>query len=314
MIDYLVYLLTMMGIYGIVAISLNLQYGFTGLVNLGQIAFFALGAYTSAILVALLGMPFIVGVIGAMVVAGLFGAVMALPTAHLQQDYWAISTLAAAEIVRIFFLNVTFGGTYVGGPFGITGIPRPLRDAFANPSTYGWFYLGLVAVAVLVSYAFARWLTQSPFGRALKAIREGDEVPLALGKDPRSLRMRAMVVGGILGGLAGALFAHFNAFISPRYFLPLETFIVWAMVILGGAANNKGALLGSVIIMALYNSTRFLADALDFIDPQLLASLRMVVIGLLITAVILFMPRGLLPEHRRRYDDKGSRHDVPQRR
>lgn len=301
MIDYLVYLITMMGIYGILAISLNLQYGFTGLVNLGQVAFFALGAYGSAILVALLGMPFVVGIVGGMVLAGVFGGLMALPTAHLQQDYWAIATLAAAEIVRIFFLNVTFGDPYTGGPFGITGIPQPLRDAFATPSAYGRFYLVLVVIAVVVIHAFCRWLTQSPFGRALKAIREGDEVPLALGKDPRSLKIRAMIVAGVMAGLAGALFAHFNAFISPRYFLPLETFIVWAMVILGGAANNKGALVGAVIIQALYNSTRFLADAVGFIDPQVLASLRMVVIGLLITAVVLFMPRGLVPERRRRY-------------
>lgn len=301
MIDFLVYLLTMMGIYGILALSLNLQYGFTGLVNLGHVVFFMLGAYISAILVLLAGMPFLVGLLGGTVAAALFGGLMALPTAHLQQDYWAISSLAAAEIVRLFFLNTTLGSPYTGASFGISGIPQPLRAAFDSPSAYGWFYLGIVALAVAACLVLVRWLTGTPYGRALKAIREGDDVPLALGKDARSLRIRAMVIGGALGGLAGALFAHFNAFIDPRYFLPLETFIVWAMVIVGGAGNHFGALLGAVIIQALYNSTRFVGDSLAFIDADVVASLRMVVIGLLITGVVLFMPRGLLPEPRRRY-------------
>lgn len=303
MFDFLIYLTTMTGIYGILALSLNLQYGFTGLVNLGHIVFFMLGAYTSAILVMLAGLPFLVGVLGGIVVAGLFGGLMALPTAHLQQDYWAISTLAAAEIVRIVILNTELSGPYVGASFGISGIPQPWRDAFPSPAAYGLFYLGLVAAAVVLAYAFVRWLTGTPYGRALKAIREGDDVPLALGKDPRSLRVRVMVVGGGLGGLAGALFAHYNAFIEPQYFLPLETFIVWAMVILGGAGNHLGVLIGAAIVQALYNSTRFLAGYFDFIDPQLMASLRMIAIGLLITAVILYMPRGLLPEPRKRYGD-----------
>jgi len=306
MIDFLVYLFTIIGIWGILALSLNVQFGFTGLVNLGHIVFFMLGAYVSAILVILAGMPFLVGVLGATVAAGLFGGLMALPTAQLQQDYWAISTLAAAEIVRIFFLNTTLGGPYIGASFGISGIPQPLRDAFASPAAYGWFYFAIVAVALAGSYFFVRWLTATPFGRALKAIREGDEVPLALGKDARSLRVRAMIVGGALGGLAGALFAHFNAYIAPNYFLPLETFIVWAMVILGGAGNHKGVLVGAVVIEALYNSTRFLAAHVGFIDPGTLASLRMIVIGLLITGVVMYMPRGLMPEPRRRYGARNA--------
>jgi len=301
MIDFLVYLFTLIGIYGLLALSLNLQYGFTGLVNLGQIVFFMIGAYVSAILVSLLGLSFLVGVGGAIVAAGLFGGLMALPTAHLQQDYWAISTLAIAELGRIFSLNTTLGGEYVGGSFGISGIDQPLRDSFATPSAYGWFYLAIVAVAVLGVYGFMRWLTATPFGRALKAIREDDNVPLALGKDARWLRVRAMAIGGAVGGLAGALFAHFNAFISPNYFRPLETFVVWAMVIVGGAANHRGVLVGGVIVYSLYNSTRFLAEYVTFIDAETLAALRMVVIGLLITAVVLYLPRGLFPEPRRRY-------------
>lgn len=301
MIDFLVYIATMVAIWGILALSLNVQYGIAGLVNLGHVVFFLIGAYSSAILVLLLGLPFVVGFAGAVVLAALFGALMALPTAHLQQDYWAISTLAAAEIVRIVMLNTQLGGPYTGGAYGIDGIPRPLRELVDSGGAYGWLYLGIAAIALLVCYLFVQWLTRTPFGRALKAIREGDDVPLALGKDARSLRIRGMAVGGALGGLAGALFAHYNTFIEPRYFMPLETFIIWAMVILGGAGNFRGAIVGAVIIQALYNGTRFLGNEVDFIPADVMAAMRMVIIGLLVVGVILFMPQGLFPEPRRRY-------------
>jgi ABC-type branched-subunit amino acid transport system permease subunit len=152
-----------------------------------------------------------------------------------------------------------------------------------------------------VAYVVVTRLAAMPIGRTLKALREGDEVPLALGKNVSSFRIRAMAVGGALGGFAGALFAHYNAYIGPEYFLPLETFIIWSMVILGGAGNFVGVLVGTFIIQAIYNGTRFIAPLVN-IDAQVLGPLRMIVIAVLIILVILFMPRGLVPERRRRYD------------
>ena len=142
---------------------------------------------------------------------------------------------------------------------------------------------------------------RTPFGRALKAIREGDAVPLALGKRVSSFRIRAMAIGGGIGGFAGALFAHYNAYIGPEYFLPVETFLIWAMVIVGGAGNVIGTLVGTVVIMGISNSTRFIAPLLN-IDAQVLGPLRMVVIGALVIVVVMFVPRGLLPETRTRFD------------
>jgi branched-chain amino acid transport system permease protein len=299
MIDFLTYLLTIIGIWAILALSLNLQYGLTGLVNLGHIAFFMLGAYGSTILTVVVGTNVVVGLIGGVLLAAAFGALIALPTANLQQDYWAISTLAAAEIVRLFFKNTTIGGTYQGGPHGYSDIPQPLLDTLGNQG-FGVFYLVLVAAFLALAWGLVQWLTGMPFGRALKAIREGDEVPRALGKDARWLRIRAMALGGGVAGLAGVLYAHFNAFVDPTYFKPLETFIVWSMVILGGAGNHLGALVGSLIIQAIYNSTRFLAGVVP-LDADTLGSLRMVVIGVLIILVIIFLPKGLVPERVRRY-------------
>ena len=301
-ISFLVYLAIMMGIYGILSLSLNLQYGFTGLANFGQVAFFCLGAYVSTIIVLPLGMPFILGLVGGMIVAGLFGYIIAIPTADLKEDYWAIVTLAAAEIVRIFFLNedwVVGGGPYVGGAFGVGGIPQPLRSHF-SAQTYPFFYLTIVMLALAATYLVINRLTQSPFGRVIKSIREGDSLPLAMGKDVRKFRVRVMAIGGSFGGLAGSLWAHYHGFISPNEFLPLETFIIWAMVIVGGKGNNKGAIVGAVIIMAFYNSTRFLKDYLP-IEEVTLASLRMVAIGILIVLAMLFMKDGLIKEKKALY-------------
>jgi branched-chain amino acid transport system permease protein len=304
--EFLVYLVTIAGIWGILSLSLNLQYGVAGLVNLGHVVFFMLGAYVSTILVVIAGLPIIIGMVAGAVAAALFGMLMALPAANLKEDYWAITTLAAAEIVRIIFLNTRLGGQgqYVGEAFGVSGIPRPLRAWFDahgfSLADYNLFYMVLVLLCLAAAYLLVTYLARQPFGRTLKAMREGDEVPLALGKPVGSLRVRVMAVGGLLGGLAGALFAHYNAYISPEYFLPVETFIVWAMVILGGAGNFLGALLGTVVIQALYNSTRFIAPLLH-IDAQVLGPLRMITIAVLIIAVILYLPHGMLPERRRRY-------------
>ena len=302
--EFLVYLVTIAGIWGILSLSLNLQYGIAGLVNLGHIVFFMLGAYTSTILVVIVGWPIWLGIPAGAVAAALFGMLMALPAANLREDYWAISTLAAAEIVRVIFLNTSLGGPYVGQAFGVSGIPRPLRDWFESQgysiADYNLFYMVLVLACLAGAYVLVTYLAGTPFGRALKALREGDEVPLALGKSVASLRIRVMAIGGGLGGFAGAMFAHYNGYIAPEYFLPVETFIIWAMVILGGAGNFLGALVGTVIVQVIYNSTRYLAPLLN-IDAQVLAPLRMIVISLLIIGVILFVQKGILPERRRRY-------------
>jgi ABC-type branched-subunit amino acid transport system permease subunit len=303
-INFLVYLAIMMGIFAILSVSLNLQYGFTGLANFGQVAFFCLGAYATTIVTLTFNMSFFLGLIASMVLAGLFGYIIAIPTADLREDYWAIVTLAAAEIVRLFFLNedwVVGGGPYRGGAFGVGGIPQPFRSYF-SVQAYPFFYLGIVVVCVLFTYLIINRLTSSPFGRVLKSIREGDDrLAQAMGKDVKKFRVKAMAIGGMFGGLAGCLWAHYYGFISPEQFVPLETFIVWAMVIVGGKGNNKGAILGAVIIIIFYHSTRYLKDYVP-INEVTLASLRMVAIGILIVIVMLFMKEGIVKEKRTIYE------------
>lgn len=299
MIDFTVYLLTIVGIYGLISLSLNFQYGQTGLVNFGQVAFFMVGAYFSSIATAILGLPVGVGFVAAIIAGGILGALMALPIGDLRQDYWGIATLAAAELIRIIFLNTNLGSEYVGASYGISGIPAPFREYFSSSNTYGYAYLALVALCVLGAYLLVTWMDRSPYGRLLKGIRESDEVARALGKDVRNARVWSLIIGGAIAAAGGSLYAHFVGFIDPRFFMPLETFLIWAMVIMGGPGNNLGALVGTLVIEIIYNSTRFIHVPSEY--SATVAALRMVLIGVLIILVILYLPRGLVAERRRRY-------------
>ncbi|MBW2334821.1 MAG: branched-chain amino acid ABC transporter permease, partial [Deltaproteobacteria bacterium] len=229
-INFLIYLLTMIGIYSLLAMSLNFQVGFTGLINFGQVAFFCIGAYTSSLLVTKAGAPIVVGFLAGMALSGFLGYIMSIPTKSLKSDYWAIATLASGEVVRLVALNEEW---LTAGPFGVMSIPQPLAALFSK-DIYPLFYLLFVIACIAIVYLFLTLLTNSPFGRDIKAIRDEEELCLSLGKDTQKLKLQAMVVAGIVAGLAGALFAHYITFISPENFRPIETFLMWAMIIVGG--------------------------------------------------------------------------------
>lgn len=298
-INFIIYLLTMVGIYSLLAMSLNFQVGFAGLINFGQVAFFCIGAYTSSLLATKTGIPLLFCFAGGMALSGLFGYLMSIPTKSLKSDYWAIATLATAEVIRLVALNE---GWLTGGPFGVMSIPQPLRFLFSRDS-YPFFYLILVLICVLLIYFVLSLLSDSPFGRDVKAIRDEEELCLSLGKNTRQIKLQAMVVAGMVGGLAGALFAHYIAFISPENFRPIETFLMWAMIIVGGRGNHAGAILGAGIIQLFNVSTRFIGGYVP-LSPGSMASLRMVIIGLLIIIFVSYRPEGLIKEKKKVYYPK----------
>ncbi len=285
----------MIGIYSILSLSLNLQYGFGGLVNFGLVAFFAAGAYTGALL-AIHGVSFFWGMIGAGMVSALLGFLVALPTSKLSVSYWAIITLGIGEVVRLFLLNEEW---LTKGSFGIGGIQRPL-EAFISEAFYPLFFLFFVWLFVGLAYALIRRLSNSPFGRIMKAIREEDDLALAMGKPVFRTKLKVMAMGAALSGIAGALYAYYITYISPSDFMPIVTFIVWAMVIIGGRGNIVGSIAGAAIIVAFYNSTRYLKDIWD-IPAETLASLRMVAIGILIILTVLYKPDGIVKEKKKSY-------------
>ena len=294
--NFIIYLLTMTGIYSLLTMSLNFQVGYTGLINFGQVAFFCIGAYTSSLLVVKAGAPIFVGFLGGMALSGVFGYVMSIPTKSLKADYWAIATLAGAEVVRLVALNEQW---LTAGPFGVMSIPQPLAN-FIPQNAYPVFYLVFTAACNGVAFLFLWALANSPFGRNLKAIRDEEELCLSLGKNTQRLKLQAMVVSGIVAGLAGALLAFYITFISPENFRPIETFLMWAMIIVGGRANLKGAILGAVVIQLFNISTRFLGEYVPF-GADSMAALRMVIIGVLIIVFLLYRPEGLIRERKKVY-------------
>jgi ABC-type branched-subunit amino acid transport system permease subunit len=298
LVNFLIYFFTMIGIYSMLAMSLNFQVGFTGLINFGQVAFFCIGAYTSSLLVTKAGAPVIVGFVGGMALTGLFGYLISIPTKSLKADYWAIATLAGGEVVRLIALNEQ---GLTAGPFGVMSIPQPLRWLFSRDS-YPLFYLLLVCACVVVVYCVLSLLTNSPFGRDLKAIRDEEDLCLSLGKNVRRLKLQAMVVAGVVAGLAGALFAHYITYISPENFKPIETFLMWAMIIVGGRGNHLGAICGAVAIQLFNVSTRFIGGYVP-IGADSMAALRMVIIGVLIVLFLLYRPEGLIKERKKIYHE-----------
>lgn len=300
-VNFFIYLLTMIGIYSILALSLNFHYGYAGLINFGHVAFFVTGAYTSA-LVTTSGGPFVIGILVAVILAGFLGFLIALPTSKLSVHYWAICTMAIGEIIRMIINNEEW---LTGGAFGLSGIPQPFSSVIPIYN-YPLFYLTVIVIpAVVFTYFIITLLINSPFGIVLKAIREDDDLPLAMGKKVYNFRVKTMSVGASFAGLAGALYAHYICYLSPLDFTPIVTFIVWSMIIVGGKGNNIGAIVGAFVIIAFNNSTRFLKDYIN-IPAETLASYRMVAIGMLIIFTLLFKSEGLVKEKKRIYTLKGK--------
>jgi ABC-type branched-subunit amino acid transport system permease subunit len=284
LLSFLLYLAMTTAVTGVLAMSLNVQYGYCGLVNFGQVVFLCVGGYAGGI-AATRGVHPLVAVAIATLLGGVCGWLMSFTVRGMSGTYWGIVTLATAELARLVVNNES----WIGG--GANGLSVIVRLSYLAPLIFG------SAVAV---YLLSMLIVRSPFGRTLRLVREGDPLALSLGKDIRLFKMQAMTIGGMMGGLAGCLYAFLNGYISPADCLPIETFVLWAMVVVGGRGNVTGILIGTVVVQTLYVGSRFLTH-LVAIPADTLASLRLVVIGAMITLMMMFWPDGVLPERRRIY-------------
>jgi branched-chain amino acid transport system permease protein len=301
-VSYLVFFLSIVLILGIVALGLNLQWGYTGLFNAGIVGFYAIGAYTHAIvtaapkagMVANLGLPWVVGLAAAMAVTALAAWAVGALTIRLRGDYLAIATFGIATTIQLLTLNLE---PLTGGSHGFSGIPRPLYDVLGTPFAFNLFYLALlIGVTALVYWGLER-MVRSPWGRVLRAIREDETAAVALGKSALRFRLEAFVVGSTLMGLAGALYVSFIGFVSPFDFVPILTFQIWAMVIVGGSGNNKGALVGTLVVWAIWALSGIAVTRL--VPASYVAqggAVQVILIGLLLVLALLFRPRGLIGE------------------
>lgn len=302
LLGYGCFFLTMALTYAVMCLGLNVQWGQTGVFNVGVAGFVAIGAYTSALMTTpeaagRLGgfdLPIAVGWIGAFVVAGLLSALIGWMTIRLRSDYLAITTFGFAVAIELAALNLQ---PLTGGPFGIGFIPRPFNAYAGDPLAFGLGNLAVVAVLVGLVYAVLQQLTRSPWGRVLRAIREDETAAASLGKNPTRFRLQAFALGGAIMGLGGAVQAHFIGFIAPENYLPMLTFQVWAMLIVGGSGNNRGAILGAVLVWGIWALSAGLLDAVAPSGQQArAAALQIVVIGVLLCIILLLKPRGLIGE------------------
>ncbi|PZE28063.1 MULTISPECIES: branched-chain amino acid ABC transporter permease [unclassified Curtobacterium] len=317
--DYLVSLLTSLSAeaiapttaaFAIAAIGLNIHFGLTGLVNMGQAAFLLLGAYGYAIAV-IHGVPVGLAIVIALLTAIVFAVVLGIPTLRLRGDYLAIVTISGAEIIRMVGRSSLLT-TVTGGSNGLTGssyrdsfnalsfLPegstRILWFDFTNNGVNGWWIRivgwGLVALLSLMLFA----LTRSPWGRVLKAIREDEDAVRSLGKNVYSYKMQALVLGGVIGALAGIVYVLPSS-VQPDAMGRSMTFFIWTALILGGAATVFGPVLGSVLFFVVRLAIRTLASDVipnSIMNTQQAEQFSYVLVGVALMLLIVFRPQGLL--------------------
>jgi branched-chain amino acid transport system permease protein len=299
---YAVFFLTVVLILGLVTMGLNLQWGATGLFNAGVVGFYAVGGYTYAILTAApapghlgnFGLPWGVGLLAAMLATAAAAWLIGAITVRLRGDYLAISSFGIAVSIQLVSLN---WAELTGGPNGLTRLGRPLSGLFTTPASFNLAYLVFMAVIVALAYWGLERMLRSPWGRVLRAIREDELAAVALGKDARAFRLQAFVIGSTLMGLAGALYVGFIGFVSPFDFLPILTFQVWAMLIVGGSGNNKGALLGALVVWSLWTASGIAVTKL--LPPAQAAqgaAIQVILIGAALVLMLIKRPRGLIGE------------------
>lgn len=334
---YLVSFALMASIYAVLSLGLNVQWGYTGLFDVGVAAFFAVGAFVTALVTTTmptgpmaafskqalgLGAPFLVGVIAAGVVSGAVAWLVGRPTLRLRDDYLAIATIGIAEVVRLIFQNERW---LANGPQPLRGLPQPLAclvatdgcawaPGFVNawlaplaPRDYPYVYLAIVAAVLLVVLALLERMIESPWGRVLRAVRDEESSARMIGKNAAAFKLEAFVAGAVVMGVGGALYAHYMVSIDYSHFDPLyATFLIWVMLMLGGSGNNRGAILGAFVVWGIWTGAASLVDslrpALAAISPELPARapyLRFLFISLLFLAILRFRPQGLIGERRR---------------
>ena len=317
---------TFFGVYAILSLSLNLEYGFAGQPNFGKVLFYSVGAYLAGYLSTLFllylrgqmvdmgssqaivlrgaaaesdplinAVSFVASIFVAFVFTGFVGYVASFPALKLREDYLAITLLVAGEIVRIFVRGQEW---FSGGTQGIAGIANPfiwIADVKIRYLSYALVVLGIAAS----TYICIVRLTNSPYGRLLKSIRDDDMAASSFGKKIPRVRGQVLAVGSGFTGVAGVLYTYYSGFVQADAFVPVVTFAVWVMVVVGGTANVRGSFLGALIVSVIDIVTRVFAFEIQgsmkgmLFDPDYL---RYIVYAVLIIVTLMFRPSGLIPE------------------
>jgi branched-chain amino acid transport system permease protein len=286
--EYLVHLVILATIYLTLVLSLNLLLGYAGLLAVGHVGFYCLGAYVFTLLFTNTGAGFIPALVLGVVACTAVGLVVGIPALRLRGDYFVLASLA--------FLVVVYAATYnwvslTRGPYGITAIPRPRFGLVTLDSSIA--FLACAAFFALISVAVLALLGRSPFGRALKAIRENEIAAQSLGKNTPRLKVLAFGIAGGIAAVAGALYASYMSYIDPTAFYIDQTILVLSMALIGGAGNIKGPVVGTLVVLMFPEVLRFL-HVPEMVAPQI----RQIIFGLAIVLLMRYRPNGLAGEYR----------------
>lgn len=285
--EYLLHILILIGIYIILSVSLNLIVGFAGLISVSHAAFYGIGAYVAALLALKLHSPFLINIICAIVLSGLLGALIGVPSLRIRGDYFVIATFAF-QVITFTILNNW--GSLTGGPMGLRGIPQPAIFDLRISTNYG--FLVLVGIFCVLTLWITRRIVRSPFGRVLMAIREDETFAQAAGKNVAAYKILVSVIGAGMAAVAGVMYAHYITFIDPTTFTVMESIFIISIVIIGGAGSLWGPVVGALILVIMPEFLRFIG-----LPSSVAANIRQILYGGLLVAFMMWRPRGLLGEY-----------------
>jgi len=279
MLDYILHLGILIGIYFILAIALQISLGFTGMFNIGHIAFFGIGAYTSALFV-LYGFPFWIGLLLAGIFAMIFGFILAIPTKNFKGDYFSLIALWFSLIMYSLFMNLKI----TRGAAGLFGIPKPILFGFDFSSIILFFIL--VLIVSIICFLIVYRITISKFGKVLQAVRDDELAAKSIGKNTFKIRVISLMISAFFAGIAGSLYAHYISYISPETFTLMNLMPIIIIVIIGGLASLRGTLIASFLILLL-------PEVLKFILPSpLVGPLKQVIYAFILIVILLYKPKG----------------------
>lgn len=291
--DYTLYLLALAGMYVLLALGLNVQWGYGGIINFAVVAFWGIGLYVAALATARtspLGLEWhpLLALFVAIAISVVVAILVGLPAIRLRADYLAIATLGFSEIFRLIMANER---EFTAGMAGLAGVPNVLDELFLTTTATN---LSIVFVLGVVTYLVLRRIHRSPWGRVMRTIKSDEDLAESLGKNTFFFKMQAFVIGCVIMTIGGVYYAHFINYVDPTDLQPLQTFFVWVAVILGGSGSNRGAVVGGIVLVAVLEGTRFVTSvgALESIST---GPVRLLAIGVLIILIMRFKPEGLYP-------------------
>jgi branched-chain amino acid transport system permease protein len=277
----------LIGIYTILSVSLNLIAGYTGLISIAHAAFYGVGAYVAAIMAIKLQSPFLVNIVCAVLLSGLLGVLVGIPSLRIRDDYFVIATFAFQVIVFNILNNWV---SFTGGPMGLPGIPQPTLLGLAISSNIE--FLILVGIMCALALLITSRIVRSPFGRVLKAIREDEAFAQAAGKNIHSYKVLVFIIGAGMAAVAGVIYAYYISFIDPTSFTVMESIFIISIVIVGGAGSLWGPVVGAIVLVVLPELLRFIG-----LPSSLAANLRQIIYGALLVVFMLWRPKGLIGEY-----------------